>query len=307
MNIKNIGNRLSIAQKLAAAISAGVLISYAITAAVIYTSAVREIERESLRDLQSILKQTKDFIVVFDATAKTSAEKMMEMFISFFPEKFSLLDRKIKIGDFETPVVQSGGMIINTDYTTVDKFARIMTGGVATIFVKSGDNFVRVSTSLKKEDGSRAVGAALDREHPGYEKIKNGEGYLGKAELFGKHYMTKYQPIKDRSGAVIGCLFVGFDINETMNKLIASIKSIKVVETGYMYVIDSREGKSRGLAVIHPTMEGKNILHLRSADGREIIKEALDKKEGVLVFPMLSESGQSDAKTVAVDTYGRLP
>jgi hypothetical protein len=36
-----------------------------------------------------------------------------------------------------------------------------MTGGVATLFVRSGEDFVRISTSLTKQDGSRAIGTAL--------------------------------------------------------------------------------------------------------------------------------------------------
>ena len=35
-------------------------------------------------------------------------------------------------------------------------------GGVATLFVKSGDQYVRVATTVKKEDGTSAVG-----NHPG--------------------------------------------------------------------------------------------------------------------------------------------
>ena len=50
--------------------------------------------------------------------------------------------------------------------------------------------------SLKKENGSRAIGTKLDRNHPGYKSVLNGETYLGKAVLFGKEYMTKYIPIK---------------------------------------------------------------------------------------------------------------
>src|SRR6516225_9411640 len=39
-------------------------------------------------------------------------------------------------------------------------------GGGASIFLKSGDQYVRVATTLKKEDGSSAVGTALDANSP---------------------------------------------------------------------------------------------------------------------------------------------
>jgi hypothetical protein len=83
-------------------------------------------------------------------------------------------------------------------------------GGVATLFVKSGDQYVRVATTVKKEDGTSAVGTALDANSPAIAKLKNGKGYHGDATIFGKTYDAGYKPIKDASGAVIGAYFVGY-------------------------------------------------------------------------------------------------
>jgi hypothetical protein len=83
-------------------------------------------------------------------------------------------------------------------------------GGVATLFVKSGDQFVRVATTVKKEDGTSAVGTALDANSPALAKLKNGKAYHGDATVFGKTYVAGYKPIKDASGAVIGAYFVGY-------------------------------------------------------------------------------------------------
>jgi hypothetical protein len=82
-------------------------------------------------------------------------------------------------------------------------------GGEATIFVKSGDQFVRVATTVKKEDGTSAVGSALDANSPAIAKLNKGEAYSGDATVFGKTYDAGYEPIKDASGAVIGAYFVG--------------------------------------------------------------------------------------------------
>src|SRR5215475_14604001 len=83
-------------------------------------------------------------------------------------------------------------------------------GGAATIFVKSGDKFVRVATTVKKEDGKNAVGTALDANSPAIAKLNSGEPYYGDATVFGKTYDAGYEPIKDASGAVIGAYFVGY-------------------------------------------------------------------------------------------------
>ena len=83
-------------------------------------------------------------------------------------------------------------------------------GAAASIFVKSGDQYTRVATTVKKEDGSNAVGTALDANSPAIAKLNSGEPYYGDATVFGKTYDAGYEPIKDASGAVIGAYFVGY-------------------------------------------------------------------------------------------------
>ena len=48
-------------------------------------------------------------------------------------------------------------------------------GVAASIFVKSGDQYTRVATTVKKEGGSNAVGTALDANSPAIAKLNSGE------------------------------------------------------------------------------------------------------------------------------------
>ena len=82
--------------------------------------------------------------------------------------------------------------------------------GTATLFVKAGDEYVRVTTNVKKDDGSRAIGTILDPSGPAIEKIKKGEAYYGEATILGKPYLTGYEPIRDASDNVIGIYYVGY-------------------------------------------------------------------------------------------------
>ena len=83
-------------------------------------------------------------------------------------------------------------------------------GGAATLFVKNGKEYVRVATTVKKENGSRAVGIPLDANSSALGMLNTGEAYYGEATVFGKTYDAGYEPIKDASGAVIGAYFVGY-------------------------------------------------------------------------------------------------
>jgi len=82
-------------------------------------------------------------------------------------------------------------------------------GGAATLFVKKDKEYVRVATTVKKEDGKSAVGTALDANSSAIGMLDNGEPYYGDAKVFGNTYDAGYEPIKDASGAVIGAYFVG--------------------------------------------------------------------------------------------------
>jgi len=66
-----------------------------------------------------------------------------------------------------------------------------------------------MSTNVKKENGERAIGTKLATDSQAYAKISKGEVYIGKATLFGSEYMTGYIPVKSKSGAPVGILFVG--------------------------------------------------------------------------------------------------
>lgn len=83
---------------------------------------------------------------------------------------------------------------------------------VATIFVKVGDDFKRISSNIMLDSGERAVGTFLGTDSAAYETVMNGETYIGEANILGEAYYTAYQPIKNAEGEIVGLLFVGNSI-----------------------------------------------------------------------------------------------
>jgi cache 3/cache 2 fusion protein len=61
----------------------------------------------------------------------------------------------------EVPAIYFGSTEMNNNFDLVDEVVK-QAGGTATIFVKSGDEYVRVATNVKEDDGSRAIGTVLD-------------------------------------------------------------------------------------------------------------------------------------------------
>ena len=96
------------------------------------------------------------------------------------------------------------------DHQLVDNVTRII-GGTATVFrwdAGKGD-YVRISTSVKRDDGSRAIGTVLGVANPVFASMRAGKAYLGEAVILGKPYFTQYVPIFVADGSVGGVLYVG--------------------------------------------------------------------------------------------------
>ena len=109
----------------------------------------------------------------------------------------------------QVPAIYFGSNKMNNNFALVDEVAG-KTHGTATIFVKQGDEYVRVATNVRKDDGSRAIGTVLDPAGKAIESIKKGEPYYGEADILGKPYITGYKPIRDASQNVIGIYYVGY-------------------------------------------------------------------------------------------------
>ena len=118
------------------------------------------------------------------------------------------LDGTDKVADKTVPAIFFGARKVNNNYDVVDEIKK-STGATATVFVKDGDEFVRVSTNVLTPEGKRGVGTQLAR-NKAYESVSKGEKFCGQVEILGSPYDTCYHPIKDAGGQTIGLTYVGF-------------------------------------------------------------------------------------------------
>jgi hypothetical protein len=109
----------------------------------------------------------------------------------------------------QVPAIYFGSTKMNNNFELVDEVVK-QAGGTATIFVKSGDDYVRVATNVKKDDGSRAIGTILDPKGKAIASIQKNEAFYGEVDILGKPYITGYEPIRDPSKSVIGIYYVGY-------------------------------------------------------------------------------------------------
>jgi hypothetical protein len=114
------------------------------------------------------------------------------------------------VGGKDAPALYFGSTKMNNNFEIVDAIGKEDGKGMtATLFVKGGDEYIRVATSVPKPDGSgRAIGTVL--AGPALEAIKQGKAYYGDVPILGVPYNTGYEPIKDLSGNIIGVYYVGY-------------------------------------------------------------------------------------------------
>ncbi|QYF95230.1 Cache 3/Cache 2 fusion domain-containing protein [Massilia sp. PAMC28688] len=237
-------------------------------------------------------------VEVLDRSLRGQVASYARIFADRLGGQFTV-DHASKMDVAGTPVstLALDGKVVNLDFAIPDTFTAL-TGAYATIFVRQGDDFVRVTTSHKKEDGARAVGTTLDHAHPAYRLLMNGQSYAGSASLFGGQYMTHYEAIVVGK-EVIGVLYVGIDFTDSVRLLGTGIKSLQLGQTGSFYVLSARPGKDLGKAVIHRQLEGSNLLAAQDAAGAPYVQTMLSQANGVLHYAEAAAPGATVRRRVA--------
>ena len=111
------------------------------------------------------------------------------------------------VGSKTVPAIYFGERKINNNYDVVDA-VRKAHNATATVFVKDGDEFVRVSTNVLTPEGKRGVGTQLAR-NAAYAAVSKGEQFCGPIDVLGTAFDACYNPIKDGGGKIIGVSYIG--------------------------------------------------------------------------------------------------
>jgi methyl-accepting chemotaxis protein len=233
--------RARIASQLGLALA--VILAVVISGSTVF--ALRSLDSANLdtreEHLASEARLLADQLNTFHSTLRESTQRLSGLFEKRFSAGLSMRpDQPVTVAGVQTPGLYLGEEVLNNNFAEVDEFKQ-MSGGVATLFVRSGEDFIRVSTSLTKQDGSRAIGTALDHQHPAYQRLLGGQGYVGRAVLFDRSYMTQYSPVRDASGKVIAVLFVGFDYTDAQNAQFDNLKRFRIGQTGSLALLDEQK------------------------------------------------------------------
>ncbi|MET3453796.1 methyl-accepting chemotaxis protein [Pseudomonas beijingensis] len=232
--------RARIASQLGLALA--VILAIVISGSTVF--ALRSLDTANLatreEHLASEARLMADQLNTFHSTLRESTQRLAGLFEKRFSAGLSVHpDQPVTVAGVQTPGLNLGSEVLNNNFKEVDEF-KAMTAGVATVFVRSGDDFIRVSTSVSKQDGTRAIGTVLDRAGPAYGPVISGQSYIGRALLFGRFYMSQYTPVRDSSGKIIAVLYVGFDYTDAQNAQFENLKRFRIGQTGSLALLDEQ-------------------------------------------------------------------
>ena len=232
--------RARIASQLGLALA--VILAVVISGSTVF--ALRSLDTANLatreEHLASEARLLADQLSTFHGTLRESTQRLAGLFEKRFSAGLSVHpDQPVAVAGVQLPSPNLGNAVLNNDFTEVDEFKQ-MTAGTATVFVRNGDDFVRVSTSVTKQDGTRAIGTVLDHASPAYARLMGGQSYIGRTLLFGRYYMTQYSPVRDSGGKIIAALYVGFDYTDAQNAQFENLKRFRIGQTGSLALLDEQ-------------------------------------------------------------------
>lgn len=295
----------SVGARMALTVGLGVLVVLGSTMLVVAWQASRALNQQAVGELSTAVDVGERMLTVYDQNLGEATLRLYDTFLAFLPEADleAHPEERIAVGEYAPPALYMGEHLLNGDYTAVDRFT-MATEGVATIFAIEGDDFVRVSTSLRREDGLRAEGTTLAHDHPAYALLREGRDYTGPAVLFGHNYVTHYGPVTDWTNDIIGVFFIGMPYSDSLQSLKQTLGETRLASGGHFMAIDASGGASHGELVVHPFLEGRTVESLDDADGRAVLLHIFDQGPGTYEFSArLSEDGRSERLVAVVEHY----
>jgi two-component system NtrC family sensor kinase len=126
-----------------------------------------------------------------------------------------MLKAAAPIFDFQNNFIGTiyGGVLLNRNFEIVEKVKQTVFQdekyngkdiGTATIF----QDDLRISTNVKNQNGSRAIGTRVSEEVYN-QVVLEGEPWIERAFVVNDWYITAYEPIRNIAGDIIGILYVG--------------------------------------------------------------------------------------------------
>ncbi len=184
------------------------------------------------------------------------------------------------------PDLMLGETHMTNFFSLVDDLSSLV-GGTATLFVKSGDDFVRITTNVRRGNDSRAIGTTLNPSGKAITALRAGQGFHGVVDILDEPYITRYDPMYDDQGSVIGAYYVGYKVD--MKVLRDAVKNTRQLKTGFAAVMDNNN-KIRFLSSHVSRSQAEHLLYEQPESWKFVMENIPNWGFRVIVAYPLSEA-----------------
>lgn len=194
-------------------------------------------------------------------------------------------------GNFPNLVMGNTAQINN--FSLVDGVTAIA-GGSATLFVKNGEDFIRISTNIKQKDGSRAIGTKLDPYGKAIKAIQQGRAFYGVVDILDDPYITGYEPMLNNQGQIIGLWYVGFEAN--VQALRETVETTHFLSSGFSAIVDNK-GRIRYISDHIDKAKAAALINLKP-ENWQFVTENVPKWDFqvILAYPKIEAKSAGYAK-----------
>ncbi|HOJ65312.1 MAG TPA: Cache 3/Cache 2 fusion domain-containing protein [Spirochaetota bacterium] len=128
--------------------------------------------------------------------------------LSEYGSQFLPTGETVKIGDHVVQELRIGNLKVTGNIDLVDSISK-KTNTSVTIFQTIEDALIRVATTVRNFDNTRAIGTLITKDSKVYQTVLSGKEYFGRAFVVNKWYVAVYKPIMDETGYVLGAIYLG--------------------------------------------------------------------------------------------------
>ena len=193
------------------------------------------------------------------------------------------LKGRVTVNNVSLPNLVFGDTAVASSSFLIDGITDIF-GGSATLFVKSGEAFYRLSTNIR-QNGKRATGSMLDPDGKVIKAVSEGRSFQGMVNILGQPYLTRYDPMLDERGALIGIWSVGYRVD--IQAIRDAVEQSRYLSSGFVAIVDDRN-EIKFLSKDAPSDIIPDFIESPPADWM-IVKEAL-RQWGfkiIVAYPLL--------------------
>ncbi len=252
-----------IALKLMFAVTSIVLVTTIVSGWLITKQVESQIRALTDEQIQGRIRATTENLMVVNELSLNRVHAALSVFLDESGRLGSpAAGAAVTVGAEIVPDLLLGGKPQGNNFSLVDR-VKGLTDATATLFARRGGEFVRISTNVKKPDGTRAVGTVLDPAGKAIAAIREGKSFFGVVDILGTAYMTGYEPIRDGKGEIIGIWYVGYPLS-TLNQLGESISKSRILDHGFVALLDAKgkvsfKSESTGLEDVQKVLAGEEL------------------------------------------------